>query len=90
MFKDLPTIMLGKLQNNHSGEEKVPGTQRQIGENSTTRDLRNVIFSSSNKFNHNETVLVTRSSGGFTYGEIATSKTISCLATNKECAHPGM
>jgi len=44
------------------------------------RDLSNVLFNPLSKFEVGETVLVARSSGGFTYGELIADMPVLCMA----------
>lgn len=92
LFKSLPPSMIGKIptseQNN--SHTKVSGYRRELGGPATLRDLGSVVFSLSNQFSPGEMVLVSRSHGGFTYGEINSTQSVHCSFAPKDSRHSGI
>eukprot|EP01132_Coremiostelium_polycephalum_P001152 gene1152-1461_t len=93
LFKDLPSSYLGKLvsidnlpPNVRSFKMQQPSQQQQqqepntytIGQKASLKDLQNLVFSPSSKFQPNQIVLVPRSKGGFTYGCVLKECKVPC------------
>ena len=75
MYKNLSASMIGRvprgtpLRSPHIAEDKE--SLRVVGAPPLFNDLLNVVFSPKSKFREGEICLVPRSSGGFSYGEVA-------------------
>jgi len=90
MFKQQPCALVGKFPSSGSSPSPLSTSQsRQLGTMASIRDLSNVLFNPLSKFEVGETVLVARSSGGFTYGELIAHMPVQCMAPlDRESRHP--
>ena len=91
MYKSQPSNLLGQLPKQIKTINNVSTTQtRELGSPASLRDLSNIAFNNLHKFSIGEIVLVTRSSGGFTYGEIICPVKVPCLLPlDKKERHEG-
>ena len=96
MFKCMPTILIGKIPPSGKSKQSIALSREQtrnLGDMASARDLNNVNFNRMNRFSIGEIVLVGRSSGGFTYGEILSplvNKVACLLPLDKEQRHGGL
>lgn len=83
-FKEIPAIYIGKIRSPSQQmmykleDASNPIPQRNVGERPTLRDLRIVLFSSDSNFVEGEIVLVPRTGGGFSYGQLLKQIEVKC------------